>query len=154
MIRKRAIGPIGTIGRFIMAPVLIYFGFYSPLEDIAPVTSISLLPGYWDDLFIGIIALPLAMVAVQLTWRLIKNEPIRATGRMGFIINILITIFLFYTPLHHAMWFYLGFSLLVAATRGYAGCEVMAISNWLTGRNDQVGCVIFSPLDAIEKKIG
>jgi hypothetical protein len=134
--------------------VLIYFGFYSPLEDIAPVTSISLLPGYWDDLFIGIIALPLAMVVVQLTWNQIKNGPIKATGRMGFIINIIGTIFLFYTPLHHAMWFYLGFSLLVAAVRGYAGCEVMAISNWVTGRNDQVGCVIFSPLDAIEKKIG
>jgi hypothetical protein len=94
------------------------------------------------------------MVVVQLTWNWLKNEPIKATGRVGFALNILITIFLFYTPLHHAMWFYLGFSLLVAATRGYAGCEVMAISNWVTGRNDQVGCVIFSPLDAIEKKIG
>ena len=97
MIRKRAIGPIGTIGRFIMGPVLIYFGFNSPLEHITPVTSISLLPGYWDDLIVGIIVLPLAMVVVQLTWRLIKNEPIRATGRIGFTINILITIILFYT---------------------------------------------------------
>ncbi len=153
MMRKRAIGPIGTIEHFIMGPVLIYFGFNSPLEDIAPVTSISLLPGYWDDLFVGLIMLPLVMVVVQLTWNWLKNEPLKATGRMGFTINILITIILFYTPLHHAMWFYLGFSLLVAAIRGYAGCEVMAISNWVTGRNDQVGCVIFSPLDAIEKKI-
>lgn len=151
--KKRTIGPIGTIGRFILGPILIYFGFYSPLEDIAPVTSISLLPGYWDDLFVGLILLPLVMVVVQLTWNWLKNEPIKATGRVGFITNMFITIVLFYTPLHHAMWFYLGFSLLVAAIRGYAGCEVMAISNWVTGRNDQVGCVIFSPLDAIEKKI-
>jgi hypothetical protein len=151
--KKRAIGPIGTIGRFLLGPILIYFGFYSPLEDIAPVTSISLLLGYWDDLIVGIIVLPLVMVLVQLTWNMIKNQPLKATGSVGFALNILITIFLFYTSLHHAMWFYLGFSLLVAAARGYAGCEVMAISNWLTGRNDQVGCVIFSPLDAIEKKI-
>ena len=152
--QKRAIGPIGTVGRIILGPVLIYFGFYSPLEYLVPITNIRLLPGYWDDLIIGIIVLPLMMIALQLTWQWIKNKPIRATGRIGFGFNILITIFLFYTPLHHAMWFYLGFSLLVAAFRGYAGCEVMAISNWVTGRNDQVGCVIFSPIDAIEKKIG
>ena len=151
--KKRAIGPIGTIGRFLLGPLLIYFGFYSPLENITPSTSISLLPGYWDDLFVGIVMLPMVMVLIQLAWSKIKNQPIKATGSIGFGLNILITIFLFYTPLHHAMWFYLGFSLLVAAARGYAGCEVMAISNWVTGRNDQVGCVIFSPLDAIEKKM-
>lgn len=50
------------------------------------------------------------------------------------------------------MWFYLGVSLLVAAIRGYAGCEVLAISNWVTGRDDQVGCIVLSPIDAIEKK--
>ena len=151
--KKRAIGPVGTITRIIAGPFLIYFGFNSPLEDIAQVTDITFFSGYWDDLFIGIIGLPLAMVLLQLTWDRIKNKPLKATGQFGFTLNIVITILLFFTPLHHAMWFYLGFSLIVAAARGYAGCEVMAISNWLTGRNDQVGCVIFSPIDAIEKKI-
>ncbi len=151
--KKRAIGPVGPIGRFILGPILIYFGFYSPMEDIAPVTDISFFPGYWDDLLLGIIGLPLVMVILQLSWEWIKHKPLKATGQLGFMLNIFITALLFFTPLHHAMWFYLGFSLLIAAARGYAGCEVMAISNWVTGRNDQVGCVIFSPLDAIEKKI-
>ncbi len=46
-----------------------------------------------------------------------------------------------------AQLFY-GSTLLLAAVRGYAGCESLAISNWLLRRDDQVGCVVFSPLDA------
>ena len=42
--------------------------------------------------------------------------------------------------------------LLLAAARGYAGCESLAITNWLLRRDDQVGCVVFSPLDAIEAR--
>ncbi len=151
--RNRSIGIIGTLGRFILAPVLIYFGFNSPLEYIANSTSIGLLPGFLDDLLIGIIILPLIMIIGQMLWKAIKNEPLRATGSMELAVNIIITVALFYTPLHHAMWFFLGSSLLVAPIRGYAGCEIMAISNWITGRNDQVGCVLFSPLDAIERKL-
>ena len=37
-----------------------------------------------------------------------------------------------------------------AALRGYAGCEVLAMSNWLLGRDDQVGCALFWPLDQLE----
>jgi hypothetical protein len=29
--------------------------------------------------------------------------------------------------------------MLLAAARGYAGCEVLAVSNWLLHRDDQVG---------------
>ena len=36
------------------------------------------------------------------------------------------------------------------AARGYAGCESLAITNWILRRDDQVGCVVFSPLDAVE----
>ena len=50
------------------------------------------------------------------------------------------------------MWFYLGFSLLIAEWKGYGGCEVLAISNWITGRNGQVGCIILSPIDNLEKE--
>ena len=34
-----------------------------------------------------------------------------------------------------------------------AGCEVLAISNWLLRRDDQVGCVVFSPIDAAEARL-
>jgi hypothetical protein len=38
----------------------------------------------------------------------------------------------------------------LAAARGYAGCEVLAASNWLLRRDDQVGCAVFWPVDQLE----
>jgi hypothetical protein len=46
-----------------------------------------------------------------------------------------------------------GTSMLLAALRGYAGCEVLAASNWLLGRDDQVGCLVFSPIDHLERRL-
>jgi len=37
-----------------------------------------------------------------------------------------------------------GATLLVAAWRGQPGCENTVISNWILGRDDQVGCPVFS----------
>jgi hypothetical protein len=50
-----------------------------------------------------------------------------------------------------ALVFY-GASLLLAAARGYGGCEVLAISNWLLRRDDQVGCLVLSPIDDYERR--
>jgi hypothetical protein len=38
----------------------------------------------------------------------------------------------------------------VTALRGYRGCEVLALSNWLLRRDEQVGCVVFFPIDQLE----
>jgi len=43
-----------------------------------------------------------------------------------------------------ALIFY-GASMLLAAARGYAGCEVLAVSNWLLRDDEQVGCGLFAP---------
>jgi hypothetical protein len=40
--------------------------------------------------------------------------------------------------------------MLLAAARGYAGCEVLAVFNWLLRRDDQVGCVLFAAVDQLE----
>ena len=50
-----------------------------------------------------------------------------------------------------ALVFY-GGSMLLAAVRGYAGCEVLAISNWALHRDDQVGCLVLSPVDHLERR--
>ncbi|MGH2874297.1 MAG: hypothetical protein ACRDL5_17790 [Solirubrobacteraceae bacterium] len=50
------------------------------------------------------------------------------------------------------LWVWLGASMLLAAVCGYAGCEVLASWNLLTGRNDQIGCLIYSPIDAFERR--
>jgi hypothetical protein len=46
-----------------------------------------------------------------------------------------------------------GSSMLLAAARGYAGCEVPAASNWVLRRDDQVGCVLFWPVDETERRL-
>jgi hypothetical protein len=37
------------------------------------------------------------------------------------------------------------------AARGYAGCEVLAVSNWLLRRNDQVGSADFWAIEHRER---
>jgi hypothetical protein len=44
-------------------------------------------------------------------------------------------------------------SMLLAVTCGYAECEVAA-SNWLLRRDDQVGCVLFTPIGGLERSAG
>ncbi len=45
-----------------------------------------------------------------------------------------------------------GATLLAAAWRGQPGCESTVISNWILGRDDQVGCPVFSPIDQLENR--
>jgi hypothetical protein len=52
-----------------------------------------------------------------------------------------------------AVLIFYGASMLIAAIRGYAGCEALAISNWMLQRDDQLGCLFFSPIDFAEKVI-
>jgi hypothetical protein len=48
---------------------------------------------------------------------------------------------------------FLGFSLAIAGLRAFPGCEVMAIPNLLFGKNADLICLIFSPLDRLESKL-
>jgi hypothetical protein len=49
-----------------------------------------------------------------------------------------------------SFWVWIGASMLLAAIRGYAGCELLAFPNALTGRRDRLGCILFTPIDAAE----
>src|SRR5207244_11483486 len=48
---------------------------------------------------------------------------------------------------------FFGVSLVVAGVRAAPGCEVMAISSLLFGKRTELGCLIFSPLDKLERKL-
>jgi hypothetical protein len=48
---------------------------------------------------------------------------------------------------------FLGISLMVAGVRAVPGCEVMAIPGLLFGRQTELACLIFSPLDRLERKL-
>jgi hypothetical protein len=46
----------------------------------------------------------------------------------------------------------LGGSMLVASARGIRGREVLAASNWVLGRDDEVGCLVFEPIDRPKRR--
>jgi hypothetical protein len=48
---------------------------------------------------------------------------------------------------------FLGVSLVVAGVRAAPGCEVMAIPSLLFGKRSELACLIFSPLDSLERKL-
>jgi hypothetical protein len=108
---------------------------------------------------LGLLVLPAVLLAWQ--WLRVRRDPNRfeATGPFASALNVLILVVLLVTPLYApsltiagaaAATFY-GASLLLAAIRGYSGCEVLAVSNWLLHRDDQVGCLVLSPIDHLER---
>lgn len=48
---------------------------------------------------------------------------------------------------------FLGISLVVAGVRGDLGCEVMAVPNMLARRDGEIQCLVFTPVDRIEKRL-
>jgi hypothetical protein len=48
---------------------------------------------------------------------------------------------------------FVGISLLFAALRNDAGCEVMTLPGMVFGRRTHLVCIAFSPLDWVEEKL-
>ena len=48
---------------------------------------------------------------------------------------------------------FLGISLVIAGVRSAPGCELMAIPDVLLGKNTELACLLFSPLDRLERKL-
>ena len=102
--------------------------------------------------------LPAVVVAGHWWYARHHPAPVRATGPVGIAVNCAIGVAVYLSGwLVPALWFmsdavlaFYGMSMLLAAIRGYAGCEVLAVSNWLLRRDDQVGCVVFTPVDSLE----
>jgi hypothetical protein len=140
----RRIGPIGTATRLIGAAVLLYLAFFDG-------ASWGL---EWYDLAVGLGVLPAAMIAFGLGARRYASGPVRFTGSAGTTANCLLLIALAVNPYTAggAALFY-GATLLVAAWRGQPGCEGTVVSNVILGRDDQLGCPLFSPIDDAEARL-
>jgi hypothetical protein len=48
---------------------------------------------------------------------------------------------------------FFGVSLVVAGARAAPGCELMAITGVFFGEHTELACLIFSPLDKLERKL-
>ena len=131
----RQIGPIGTVARLCVGAGLLIAGFVSGPSAF--------------DLAAGFILLPVVELVVVWPLRQPGSPPFRLYGAVGYAINFGIAgalLVLWTTP---ALLF-CGASVLLAVVRGYAGCEILALSNFLRRRDDQLACAVFSPIDALE----
>jgi hypothetical protein len=83
-----------------------------------------------------------------------SDGPLRLTIPAGTTANCLIIIALFAIPFTTgaAALFY-GTSLIVGAFQGLPDCEATAVSNLTLRRDDQIGCPVFTPIDAWEARL-
>ena len=128
------IGPLGAAGRALLG---------SGLLVAAILIGVS-----WVDALVGLVAANV-VVAAALAIRGLHTAPLRATGPGGQCLNIAIGVAFFSAMPVAAMLFY-GTAMLLAAAVRPAGCEMFVVSNLLRGRDDEIGCPVFAPIDAIE----
>ncbi|MDP8968998.1 MAG: hypothetical protein M3N52_00505 [Actinomycetota bacterium] len=101
----------------------------------------------WLDVLLGVMVLP-AVATLLLGLRGPAARPLRL-GAAGHLVTVAIVALLVMMAPEAALLFY-GSTMLVAALHGNGGCEVTAVSNWLRGRDDQIGCPLFAPVDALD----
>jgi hypothetical protein len=143
-IMTRRIGPIGTATRLLAAAGLLYLALFDG-------ASWGL---EWYDGAVGLGVLPAAVIAFGLGARRYASGPVHFTGAAGTAANCVVLIGLAVNPYTAggAALFY-GTTLIVAAWRALPGCEATVLSNSILGRDDQLGCPVFSPIDEAEARL-
>jgi hypothetical protein len=148
---RRQIGPIGASARIV--------------GGVAAIALPSALDGFgWWDAAVALLALPLiaAVAAALIVAALRRLAPGSLASRHAIcspadcgLIAVVILVndaVAALTPANSTVtiWVWLGASMLLAAARGYGGCEVLAVSNLISGRSEQIGCILYTPIDRFE----
>ncbi len=142
--QSRQIGPVGTVARLGGAVALLGLAFAGVFGN-----GVS-----WAEGVAGFVAFPAAILVLHVATVRVLGRPLQDTSGVGFCLNLALGAVLFNLDATRELTaVFAGSSLVLAAARGYAGCEVLAISNFVLRRQDQVGCVVFSPLDQIETRL-
>jgi hypothetical protein len=138
----RRIGPLATALRATVALGLLYIaGGGDGLSWSAE----------WYDLLGGLVLLPVLTVVLGLMARRYAAKPIRFTGPVGHAVNCVVIVALVANPYTGgAATLFYATTILAAAWRGQPGCEITVLPNWILRRDDQVGCPLFAPIDALE----
>jgi hypothetical protein len=152
----RALGPIGTAARAIAGGVLILVPIASDglaLWDafgalvVLPALSVAL------DRLLAVGVSRLAAIAGRLASEVTRTWSVHLTALILILASA--TALTYVTPIDAgAIWLFFGVSLVVAATRGDAGCEAVAIPNAIFRRRERTGCVAFALVDSLETRSG
>jgi hypothetical protein len=149
---RRAIGPTGTVARLLVGLLLIGLIVYGQL-----VATRHFTPAAW---VLGLLGFP-ALVFICHWWRIHRRRaPFHETGLVSFLLSFALPLAVYVTGwivpalgfMSDATILFIGFSLGLSALRGSAGCEFLALSNWLLRRSDQIACAVFTPIDAWEQR--
>jgi hypothetical protein len=100
-----------------------------------------------------------SLIPIVLSWRIARFSPF-----LGTIVASVLLVALYVAGFSRlsilgggkgqlAAVTFLGISLVVAGVRAAPGCELMAIPDLLFGKNTELMCLIFSPLDRLERKL-
>lgn len=135
--RSRQIGPLGTAGRVVVGVVLL---------GAAGAGGVG-----WLDALVGL-GLANALVGAVPVLRGPGAPPLRLTGPGGHLLNAALSAG-FFVVWPAAALLFIGSALLVAAARGFAACEILAVSNLVRRRDDRIGCPVFAPLDWAEERV-
>ncbi len=121
---RRSIGPIGTVARLATAVGL---GVMVASAGVG-----------WYEAVLSFVGLPaVVMLIVIVSRRLLRTSAyLNATGPWGTLANLAMIVALFAVLPQVAAIFY-GVPMLLAAWRGYPGCEMLAISNFVLRRGDE-----------------
>ena len=135
---------MGTSARALVGVALLALGITAGGDWIA-----------WWQLGLGLVGLPAVLTVAQLTRLTFTKRQLIQTDHLALWLNCaVLAALLVASATRYATLVFLGASMLLAALRGYGGCESLATSNSLLRRNDQVGCLLFSPLDQLEAQRG
>lgn len=140
--RQRKIGPIGATARIVVGALLLGSVVQGHLARGSHLSAWAL----------GLVGIPAVLVGLQWLRARRTSTRLEATGPVGHVLNLAVFLVLYLLePTSDAALIFYGASMWLAALRGYAGCESLAVSNWLLGRDDQVGCALFWPVDQLEQ---
>ncbi len=138
----RRIGPFGTTARVFVGVGLLGSVTYGHVAGV-------FRPMPW---ILGLVGFPALLLTLH-QWRARRTpDRLEATGPVAQVLNVaaFLVLYLMSSVTSDAALVFYGSSMLVAAVRGYGGCEVLAVSNWVLRRDDQVGCLLFAPVDYLE----
>ena len=151
----RDIGPIGTLARLGIGLWLVGSVIHGQLAT--GFTPTAHATATWA---LGLIGFP-AVVLAWHRWR-IRRHPARFedTSLLSFALSIALPLALYFTWWYapafsvtsDAVLLFVGGSMMLAALRGSAGCELLALSNWLLRRRDQIACAVLTPIDSLEQR--
>lgn len=147
------IGPVGTTARLIVGLLLIGLIVYGQL-----VATKHFTPAAWA---LGLLGFPALVLAWHWWWIRRHPAPLRDTGILSFLLSLVLPLAVYMTGwivpalgfTSDATLLFVGFSLLLSALRGSAGCEFLVLSNWLR-RLHASGCLGAARVSPLEMHFG